>query len=79
MSDNRSSQTVLPQDNQAGAEPFAATRQLSGASLDVASAWTEARVFVRFRSRPSLHRIGRRKAETSQRRKMSTKRAMRTP
>jgi hypothetical protein len=42
LSDSRSSQTALPQENQSGAEPFAAMRQLSAASVDVISAWTEA-------------------------------------
>jgi hypothetical protein len=42
LSQNRSSQTALLQDNHGGAEPFAAMQQLSAASVDVVSAWTEA-------------------------------------
>ena len=42
MSDDQSSQTAPPQGHEGGAEPFAAMRQLSAASVDVMSAWTEA-------------------------------------
>jgi Poly(R)-hydroxyalkanoic acid synthase subunit (PHA_synth_III_E) len=42
LSENRSSQTMLSQDSEGRADPFAAMRQLSAASVDVMSAWTEA-------------------------------------